>query len=187
MPLTVICARCQQPILAERQLRFCPHCQRPIGAAAYSQLETALAREEAPKPLLLRLGQFGSGVVGGMLIVSLGLMAGNLTDVSIGTARVSPVVAALVALPVVGLAGICLAVSVGLRRERPWARPLMLAYWVVGGTFTFALKLFESNAAVALIETAIATALPSVVAYWYLYNKENVVAYYRALELEDES
>lgn len=187
MQLTITCARCQRPILAERQLRFCPHCPRPIGALAYSELETALAREDAPKPLLLRLGQFGSGVVGGMLVVSLALMAGNLTDVSIGAARVSPLVAALVGLPVAGLAGICLAVSVGLRRERPWARPLMLAYWAVWGILIFVLKLFESNAAVALIDTAIATAPPSAVAYWYLYHKENVVAYYRALELEDES
>jgi len=84
------------------------------------------------------------------------------------------------------LGATCLAAAYGVWRGRTWSRWAMLAFWItqVAGAIGFGL------AAGSIAEAASAVAgllLPILVAWWYLFEKENVVEYYRALEKEDRA
>ena len=73
-------------------------------------------------------------------------------------------------------------IAYALWRERPWSRRLMLAFWgvnVVAG-IGMALSTFaqESGAWASVFLYLVLL----VVAWWYLYRKRNVAAYYRLLE-----
>jgi hypothetical protein len=87
-----------------------------------------------------------------------------------------------------GLAGVaCIVIAFGLYREQPWTRVLMLLYWIVLGATMLGLTLADSSIGNAIVVTVFGAGVPLVVAYWYLYSKENVVAYYRALEQEQDA
>ena len=77
------------------------------------------------------------------------------------------------------------AIAYALWRERPWSRVLMLAFWGVNVLVGIGIALFPfaqetgASGAWASVATYVVTL---AVAWWYLYRKPGVVAYYRILE-----
>lgn len=83
------------------------------------------------------------------------------------------------ALPVA--IGAAASAAYGLRRERPWARPLLLGYGALNAALALGLAAAEGRAvdlAAAACWGALAVGFPA----WYLYRKRSVVAYFRAVE-----
>ena len=74
------------------------------------------------------------------------------------------------------------AVAYGLWRERSWSRPVMMAFWGVAVLMAAGVAVFAdgtmSESILALVELLVIAA----VAYWYLYHRPGVVAYYAALD-----
>jgi len=76
------------------------------------------------------------------------------------------------------------AMAFALIRERPWSRPLLMAYFPILGLAVMLVFGTDkggdhrSEIRFVLIELAIGT----LIAWWYLYRKRAVVAYYRALQ-----
>lgn len=74
------------------------------------------------------------------------------------------------------------AIAYALWRERPWSRRLMLGFWgvnVLAGVGIALSPLGQESGAWASVS---AYSVILVVAWWYLYRKPGVVAYYRLLE-----
>jgi hypothetical protein len=141
--------------------------------------EQALLRDQAPKPALLALGQWCALLAGAMFLLFLVLAPFDLASYSIEGEPVSGSEFLRRAGFGFGLlGGIQLAIGVGLMRDRPWARPLMLYYWLavlVTGVSVSGLQ------PAALVAYALSAAIPGAIAAWYLYGKANVVAYFEAL------
>ena len=134
-------------------------------------------------PFMLRMGMRVSAFIGLLWIALLPLAALNIGQYEIDDRTVSGVYflthADAFMLPMVA---VLLAVAYGIRTVRLWARPLMVAFWLVGLVAFAALDLLSREAMsggdiVALGELLFFAA----VANWYLYAKPNVVSYYRAL------
>jgi hypothetical protein len=87
----------------------------------------------------------------------------------------------------VGFLGILsIAIGVGLFRERSWARWLIAFHWLLALAGAVGAGWGDGRGAGAALGAA--QALPGLlVAYWYLFFKENVVAYYRALEAHERA
>ena len=82
-------------------------------------------------------------------------------------------------LPLAGC--VCIAIGVGIWEERPWSRHLMIAYWIMSFATGVGRATTINGLSVALT-TTIFTGI-FVLTGWYLYAKENVVAYYKSLEM----
>ena len=78
--------------------------------------------------------------------------------------------------------GLHAVIAFGLWRERPWVRWLLLAYWPAFGILLAVFYLRHPEAVPDVVGTALFSVLASVVAWWYLYRRQNVVTYFRALE-----
>jgi hypothetical protein len=140
--------------------------------------EEALRQAEAPKPALLALGQWFSLLAGAMFLLLLLLAPFDLATYSIDGDSVSGAEFLRRAGLGFGLLGVIqVAIGIGLLRDRPWARPLMIYYWLAA----FAAGLSASGLeASEILSYAFSCAIPALVAGWYLYAKDNVVAYFAA-------
>jgi hypothetical protein len=84
------------------------------------------------------------------------------------------------------VAAICIAlgaIAYSLRREQPWSRQAILAFWVVNalcGALVFWLSGDQVTGSDALQAAAFYIVMAGI-ASWYLYAKDNVRAYYAAL------
>jgi len=79
------------------------------------------------------------------------------------------------------LGALSLAIAFGIWRERVWTRYLILVFWAVVVAANIGLGWAQSRISGVLSAVAgIATVL--LLVGWYLFGKENVVEYYRALE-----
>lgn len=76
---------------------------------------------------------------------------------------------------------LCGVVAYGLLLERAWARPAMMLFWcgALALTIGYSIRERSADAGCAVLQSVVALAL----AGWYLYGKQSVVAYYRALEM----
>jgi hypothetical protein len=84
------------------------------------------------------------------------------------------------AFGVVGL--LFAAIAFGLWRDRPWARPLIMLFWPALIVIVIALS-WDTPDAVAQAVGILASAGPlALIAWWYLYRKTNVTAYFAAHE-----
>jgi len=79
------------------------------------------------------------------------------------------------------IGGLLAAIGLGLWRERAWTRPLMMAYWPLSAVLTYA-PAWSGGRATDLSGLLVFNAIVAALAWWYLYRKNNVVAYYQALE-----
>jgi hypothetical protein len=71
-------------------------------------------------------------------------------------------------------------VAYGLRRERPWSRPVLLGFGILNGLLSVGLALGQGDVGDVLtagLWTALVVGMPA----WYLYRKGAVVAYYHAV------
>jgi hypothetical protein len=144
----------------------------------------------SPRPALITVGMYLSGVFGAMCLIGLLLAVLNFGDFSVADEKVSGPVflrqAGLI-LAIGGLLSVGAAASIAA--QRPWSRYVMLFFWVCGAVSAFAQAWAEAStvsvaaAPLAAIAVTIPAILPIPVAWWYLFRKKNVVAYYRSLQL----
>lgn len=183
MSVNLICPHCAAAI--EFHLppaAVCPRCGAALPEALQASAEASLARELAPRPLLLTIGIVGAAAVAVLCVAMLICAPFNVGTYEINEKAVSGAefFRRTGALLVV-VAAICTAVSYGLVTRKSWTRPLMLAYWPI--TFVLSIASFRStgsNLACSAMLAAIAMGLAAT----YLYGKPEVQAYYRALAAE---
>ena len=181
MSVIVLCPTCHETAQFYRTpIANCPRCQTVYPEIVRQPAESALKRDLAPKPALLVLGQFVTSLGGGLFLLLLALAPFNAASYSInGQPLTGPEFLRAGGGYGFGLIGVWLTViAVGLWRERAWARPFMLAYWPISLALLAALSWRDSDFVTSVVSTGLFTVAGFAAAAWYLYDKENVVAYF---------
>ena len=185
MSVAVICPHCGSSVtLLRAPVSVCPECQSAWPEPLRLSAEASLARQKAERPMLLTIGMYLSPGFGALILLQLLLAPFNASSYSINGESVSGIdFLEHAGLFFAVLGATCVAAAYGVWRGRTWSRWIMLAFWStqVAGAIGFGL------AAGGMADAASAVAgllLPILVAWWYLFEKENVVEYYRALEKE---
>ena len=141
-------------------------------------------RPPAERPLLLTIGMFGSALYAIGWFTLLALAPFDLGSYHwAGQTLTGPEFLRAAGLPLGMAAFICALISVGLWRERPWTRTLMIFFWAVIDAWLVSLVVRHQPASVGTPGAVIFAAAYMAAAAWYLYFKPNVAAYYRALEM----
>jgi hypothetical protein len=84
------------------------------------------------------------------------------------------------------LGSILVLIGVGLRTRAPWSRPLMMGFWAVLALTNIAGLIVQfRNHGSSRWEADLTALFALPVAAWYLFVKENVVAYYEELEASE--
>ncbi len=182
MPVGLVCPGCNTPLTFHRgPVTDCPRCHRPLPDPLRQSAEAALARQESVRPLLLSIGAYASPGIGALFLLG---VLGAATGTGSFDINGEPVSGAefLKSFGVfMGGTGLLLVgIGVGLWRERTWARWLMVFYWVLtlGGTAEIG---WMTGGSATALGGLVSMAPVALVAFWYLFFKGNVVAYYRAL------
>lgn len=182
MSLLVQCPTCQHTASFHRTpVERCPRCETAYPETVSVAAENALRHSLAPKPPLLVLGQWICSGVAPLMLLFVPMAAFDIGTYSIDNRPVSGPEFLRAGGPILVLLGGWLAaVAAGLWLDKPWSRWLMLAYWPLSSALMIALgwnePQFVENTASACVFGAIAMSL----AAWYLYRRDNVVAYYDA-------
>jgi len=177
MSVQVRCPNCAAVVELHRPpVTECARCHVSYPPTVQRNAEEALRHTQAPKPTLLLLGQWFSLLAGAMFLLLLVLAPFDLATYSISGEQVSgPEFLRRVGLGFGLLTAIQLAIAIGLLRDRAWARPLMMYYWLAAFAVGLSASGWEMSSFLAY---AFSCAIPAAVAGWYLYGKENVVAYF---------
>jgi O-antigen/teichoic acid export membrane protein len=179
----VLCPSCNQASTHHRPpVTACSHCGAAYPDAVRAPAELALGGARAPKPALLVLGQLGTAFAGGLFLLLLALAPFDVGSYTIGDEQVSgPEFLRRAGLLFGAIGALLAAISVGLFRGRAWARPLMMIYWAVTAVALVAASWVDSADDPAdLVGGLVVTAVAAGIAWWYLYRKPNVVAYFDA-------
>lgn len=141
MALLVQCPTCGHTATFHRApVQRCPQCESAYSEAIGVAAENALRHDLAPKPALLLIGQGICAFAGCLFLVFIPLAALNIGSYSIGHRPVTGAAFLRVGGPAFGLVGgWFVAIALGLWRDKPWSRPLMLAYWPVSTAVGIAL------------------------------------------------
>jgi hypothetical protein len=173
--------------LLRAPVSVCPNCQSAWPEPLRLSVEASLARQKAERPLLLTIGMYVSPGLGAFVLLQLLLAPFNAGSYSINGESVT----GFYFLEHAGLffaviAASCLAAAYGIWRGRTWSRWVMLGFWVaqVAGAIGFGLAADSIPGAASAVAGLL---LPILAAWWYLFEKENVVEYYRALEKENQA
>ena len=135
------------------------------------------------QPLLLTIGMFGSALYAIVWLVLLLLAPFDLGAYHWqGRTLTGPEFLRTAGIPLGVAALLCAAISVGLWRERPWTRTLMIFYWAVIDAWLVAEVARYHPLGLGAPGTIIFAAAYMAAAVWYLYFKRNVAEYYARLE-----
>jgi len=181
MSVQVLCPSCGEVTPFHRPpVTDCPRCHVPLPEQVRAATTRALSAEEAPKPALLLLGQIFSLVAAAIFLVLLVAAPFNAGTYTINDESVSgPEFLRRVGW-LFGLYGVLLgAIGVGLLRDAPWARPLMVAYWVVIALSLLLVQPFTADSVWGMVTMLVFAGI----AWWYLYQKPNVRAYFESREM----
>lgn len=161
---------------------LCRLCQAPLPAPLWATLNAEAEREAVQLPTLLMLGRFGTTFMGGIFLLFLLLAPWDIGTYSIGEEVVSGPEFLRRAGVAWGVIAISLLVTAyALWTDRWWSRWMMMIYWVL---VTAAAVSLNPDRMEGVISGVIFLACCGAPAAWYLFAKENVVAYYRMLERE---
>lgn len=179
MSVQVLCPSCGEVTAFHRlPVTDCPKCHRLLPDKLRVATTRALAADQAPKPALLLLGQIFSLFAAGIILLLLISAPFDVGSYSINGQPVSGPEFLRRAGWLFGVVAVVLgAIGIGLLIERPWSRQLMLAYWLL---IPLALLLDDDVTAEELFAMSFFTALGAGIAWWYLYRKTNVRAYFEA-------
>jgi hypothetical protein len=183
MSVTLICPFCGNPATLHRNpVSECPQCLTAWPAPLRQSAEAALAREKVSRPLLLTIGMYVTTPSAGLFLLVVILALFNAGSYTVDGEPVSGMEFLRSGGLIFGLgAALCLAAAYGIWQERPWSRWVMAVFWVVQLAGTIGVGWADGGLSGAAGGVA-ALLLPMVLAGWYLFDKENVVEYYRALE-----
>jgi len=184
MSVIVLCPSCGVATPFHRPpITTCPRCHAVLPEAVVAPAQRALAVDQAPRPVLLQLGMIGSLVFGGVAVFILVLAPFNLGTYSInGEAVNGPEFFREAGLLFGSLGILMLAIGLGLWLERAWTRLLMMGYWGVLAVAGVAQLVTGSSTVGDAIGFVVESLIALALAGWYLYQKDNVVAYYQRLE-----
>jgi hypothetical protein len=179
MSIQILCPMCGVVAEVHRPpVTDCAHCHALFPATLREATERALTRERAPMPLLLMLGQWGSLITGALFLVLIALAPFDLGNFSISGESVTGPEFLRRGGWLMGLIGaILLSVAVGLLRERSWARPLMLLYWLSLMLLSF---IGDAGGVSEIVLSGVVMLTCTGVAAWYLFQKPNVKAYFES-------
>jgi hypothetical protein len=185
MSVALICPRCGTPATIHRApVGLCPSCRNPWPEALGLSAEAALARQKATRPLLLTLSMYTAAAFGGFLLFLLCLALFNAASYTINREPVTGLEFVERVGPRFAVLGIsCLAIAYAIWREYPWNRWAIVAFWtvqVVGAVGSG----WSAGGLRGAVDSMASLLTVLVVVGWYLFGKENVVAYYRSLEQE---
>lgn len=186
MSLLVRCPTCGHTATFHRApVQRCPQCESAYSEAIGVAAENALRHDLAPKPALLLIGQGICAFAGCLFLVFIPLAALNIGSYSIGNRPVTGAAFLRVGGPAFGLVGGWFAaIALGMWRDKPWSRPLMLAYWPVSTAVGIALVWNDPDLVMNFASACIFGAISMSIAGWYLYHKDSVVAYFDACARE---
>lgn len=186
MSVTFVCPACSTPVAVVYNVPDrCPKCGAELPAPLRASLEEEHLRYRFPLPPLLWVGRFCTGSIGVLLTVFLILAPFDIGTYRIGTDQVSGPEFLRQAGVIFGVFGLLmLATAYALWTEQSWGRWAMMAYWPVAAVATFFMPTETTGDAVASLFFFLVAAL---IAGWYLFGKENVVAYYQRLERQEDS
>jgi hypothetical protein len=154
----------------------CVRCHTPLPEPLRLSTERALARELAPKPLLLVLGQWLSLIVGSVFLLMLPFAVFDMGTFTIGADAVSgPEFLRRAGWMFALIGGLLLGIGVGLWRERSWVRPLMVGYWLA---FVLIAVVSPDDDGQSVALSVVMGLAAAGVAAWYVYAKTNVRAYF---------
>ena len=182
MSVKVVCPQCGEGSTFHRTpVALCARCQQPYPDTVRAPAERALAFAAASKPLLLIVGQFMSGLMGVTFLTLLGLAPCDVGEFSYNGRAVSgPEFLRLAGPTFAVVGGLFAAIGWGLWRNKPWARPLIMLWWFALIVLVIAVSWGTPEGRIEALGT-LATLVPlAVIAWWYLYRKENVVTYFAA-------
>jgi hypothetical protein len=182
MSVSLICPSCGTPVTIHRApVSVCHNCQAAFPEALRLSAEAALAREKIGRPLLLTIGMYVAPTFGGFVLLFTLLAPLNVGHYTLN----GEVVTGLEFLKHAGLLFIALgatalAAAYAIWKEHSWSRWAIMAFWLA--QLAGALGTGWSDSGVAGAAGAVASLLLALVLVgWYLFGKENVVEYYRAL------
>lgn len=181
MNAIIVCPRCGSANEYSRgSPGECVSCGTLLPPNALVAAERALVRR---RPLLLTLFAvfltFFAGV--GSLVMLTSVLGSGPYTINGEPATKGEFLRTIVPmLPVIVAAG---TVSFGLWREKGWARPLLLSLYALAGLGSALMPLILNLPGVSVFPGLIFTLIVVALLGWYLYRKENVVEYYRALAL----
>jgi len=137
-----------------------------------------LEREKVGRPMLLTIGMYVAPAFGGLFLLIVLAAALGAGDYTIdGEAVTGLEFLRRAGVFYAALGGSALAAAYAIWQERSWSRWAIAGFWVVqiaGAVGEAGIK--GAAGAVAAMLLAL------IVVGWYLFDKDNVVAYYRGLE-----
>lgn len=184
MSVKVVCPHCGEGSTFHRApVAACTRCQEPYPETVRAPAERSLAIAAAAKPLLLLIGQVISGVMGVTFLALLLFAPFDIGEFTYNDQAVSGPEFLRLAGPLFVIVGVLFAaIGWGLWRNKPWARPLIMLHWLALIALVVAVSWSMPEGRTQALNT-LPTLVPlAVFAWWYLYRKKNVVAYFAAQE-----
>ncbi len=183
MSVSLICPYCGTAATLHRApVSACPQCQTAWPEPLRLSAEAALARERVSRPVLLTIGMYVAPAYGGFLLLLLLLAPFNAATYRISGETVTGMEFLRSGGLILGIGSIAsLAAAYAIRQERSWSRWAILFFWAaqIAGGIAFGL---EDSGVSGAARTVASMLLPVVLSWWYLFEKDNVVEYFLALE-----
>jgi len=183
MSVSLICPSCGTPTTFYRVPVFlCPQCQAALPESLRQSAEATLTREKVGRPLLLTIGMYVAPAFSGLFLLLVILAPFNAATYTVNGERVTGMEFLRSGGLIFGLgSAAALAAAYAIWRERSWSRWAMVGFWVAQLAGGIGVGWADSGLSGAARAVA-SLLLVVIVAWWYLFEKENVVEYYRALE-----
>lgn len=177
MSVQVLCPACGYVSELHRPpVTECARCHTALPEPLRESAERALKYADAPMPMLLVIGQWLSLITGGMFVFLTALAPFDLGTFSISGEEVPGPVFLQRGGWLMGVVGVILiGIAYGLWRERPWARGLMILYWLALTLLAF---VGDRGEVAALVVSGLIMLCCIGAAAWYLFGKDNVRAYF---------
>jgi len=183
MSVSLICPICGSPATIHKPpVTVCPNCQAAWPEALRLSAEATLERAKVDRPILLTIGMYVAPFFGGLFVLLVLLAPFNAATYTIDGETVSGVeFLRRAGMYFLAIGGSSLAAAYAIWRERSWSRWAIVAFWLAQSAA--AIGFGWAGSGIAGVAAAIASLLLVLILVgWYLFDKENVVTYYRSLE-----
>jgi len=133
--------------------------------------------------LLLTLGLYAAPGFGALMALSvLGALTGSEDFTLNGQSVTASEFLGAVGVPFATLAVLSFLIGYSIWKERAWSRWVIVAFWADEIALGLGLALGLGDA-FSVSQALISGSFPLLLSAWYLFGKENVVEYYRGLEI----
>ncbi len=184
MPVSLICPACGTAATFQRPpVTTCPNCQAAFPSTLRQSAEATLLRQKAPRPTLLTVGLYLAPTFGAVCLLGVLAAAANARFVSFsidGEAVTGHEFLATAGAGMAVMGVLALAIAYGIWQERSWTRWLIMGFWATVVAMNVGLGWANSGANGA-VSAVVGLAVVVLGVGWYLFGRENVVDYYRAL------